>query len=91
MPHLKRLLTAGVLGTAVVAGALAITSTAASAFVACNAAGECWHVRERYVYPNPSGVVMHDDGWVFDRPGFYRWVHDHPGRGYWVKGHWHRF
>jgi hypothetical protein len=77
--------------SAVITGALALGSAPANAFVACNAAGDCWHVRDRYDYPAPAGVVIHEDGWVFDRPSFYHWRRDHPGRGYWLDGRWRRF
>jgi hypothetical protein len=76
---------------AVAVGALALTSTPASAYVACNRFGDCWHVRDHYDYPAPVGVVVHEDGWVFDKPGYYHWAKDRPGRGYWDHGHWRRF
>lgn len=80
-----------VLGPAVIAASLAASATTASAYVVCNRAGECWHVHDRYDYPAAAGVVVHDDGWVFDRPGYYHWAKDRPGRGYWDHGHWRRF
>ncbi len=91
MPSLKHPLTSAVLGVAVVAGSLALTAPSAEAFIVCNRFGECWRVRDRLAYPEATGVVIHDDGWVFDRPDYYHWVHDHPGRGYWEHGHWRRF
>ncbi|HSZ50880.1 MAG TPA: hypothetical protein VK801_04855 [Caulobacteraceae bacterium] len=86
-----RFLTNKVLGTAVIAASLAASATAASAYVACNHAGECWHVSDRYDYPAGAGVMIHDDGWVFDRTAHYHWAKDRPGRGYWDHGHWRRF
>jgi hypothetical protein len=88
---LPKTFAAALLGAAVAVGALAATSTAASAYVACNSVGECWHVRDRLAYPPVPGIVIHDDGWVFDRPGYYHWAHDRPDRGYWWHGHWRRF
>lgn len=84
-------LTAKALGAALAAASLAASASTASAYVVCNQAGECWHAHDRYDYPATAGVVVHDDGWVFDRPGFYRWAKDRPGRGYWYHGHWRRF
>jgi hypothetical protein len=91
MSSLVRVLKGAVLAGAVAAGALALTATSAGAYVVCNGFGECWHARDRLDYPPASGVVIHDDGWVFDRQGFYHWAHDRPGRGYWAHGHWRRF
>jgi hypothetical protein len=79
------------LGAAVIAGSLVASVTCANAYVVCNQAGVCWHAHDRYDYPAGAGVVIHDDGWVFDRPGFYHWGKDHNGRGYWDHSHWRRF
>jgi hypothetical protein len=79
------------LGVAVVATSLAASATCANAYVVCNQTGFCWHAHDRYDYPASAGVVIHDDGWVFDRPGYYHWARDHAGRGYWAHGHWRRF
>ncbi|MBV8681299.1 MAG: hypothetical protein JO111_00390 [Caulobacteraceae bacterium] len=84
-------LTKKVLGGALVAASLAASASVANAYVVCNRAGECWHAHDRYDYPANVGIVIHDDGWVFDRDGHYRWARDHTGRGYWQHGHWRRF
>lgn len=76
---------------ALAGGALALSATAASAYVACNAYGECWHVHDRLDYPPAARVVIHEDGWVFDQPHHYRWVRDRDDRGYWQHNHWRRF
>jgi hypothetical protein len=34
-----------------VVGALALTSTSASAAIVCNEEGDCWRVKEGYEYP----------------------------------------
>lgn len=72
-------------------GAVGATAQSASAYVACNAAGECWHTDHRY---NPPGVTLrwHPDDWYFHRS----WDHDHwrayhPGRGYYRNGVWITF
>lgn len=86
-----RTLTTKALGATLIAASLAASATAANAYVVCNRAGECWHVQDRYDYPAAAGVVIHGDGWVFDRPAAYHWAKDHSGRGYWQNGHWRRF
>jgi hypothetical protein len=91
MSSLRQRFVSAALCGATAAGALAVSTTPASAYVACNSVGECWHVRDRYTYPAVPGIVIHDDGWVFDRPGYYHWAHDRPGRGYWWHNHWRRF
>ncbi len=77
---------------AIVAGGLAVSATGASAYVACNGAGECWHVHRHanYNYRPDWGVVVHPDNWRWSRAEHYRW-HDHAGRGYWRDGVWVRF
>ena len=72
------------------AGALIATSGAASAYVVCNAEGECWHVHDQYTYPQEGGVVVHDDAWKWGDADHYRW-HEHDGRGYWRNGLWVTF
>ena len=37
------------------AAAIAIASTSASAWVACNREGECWHTHDRYAYRSEFG------------------------------------
>jgi hypothetical protein len=72
------------------ASMLALTAGSASAAVACNAAGECWHVKNAYKYPAEAGVVIHPTGWKWGRTEHYTW-RDHPGRGYWRNGIWIKF
>jgi hypothetical protein len=76
------------------AGALAATSGAALADVACNRYGECWHVSNRYTYYPPSlGVQFYDDDWArTHHHGHYHWRRDQDNdRGYYSHGRWHRF
>jgi len=72
--------------------AVTVTATAqpASAMIACNKFGECWHVREYYVYRPEFGVTVHSDKWRPDRHEHVRW-REHPGRGYWHSGVWIAF
>jgi len=72
------------------AATLALTTTAASARVVCNQWGECWHVRNNYVYKPEFGLVVHEDGWKWRGGEKYRW-REHEGRGYWRNGVWIRF
>jgi hypothetical protein len=71
---------------------LGLTVTAASADIACNREGDCWHVREHHNYRPEFGVTVHEDNWRWadherDR---YRW-REHDGRGYWREGRWIEF
>ena len=67
------------LGTAIGAGALALSAASASALVACN--GDiCWHVKERYTYPAESKVIIREDSW---KPGPRIKFKEREGRGYW--------
>jgi len=85
MTRLTKLAAAAVLG----AGAFALSTGAASAYIVCNDVGDCWHVHDQYTYPTESRVVIHPDDWVFDTStGIrYRW-REHDGRGYWRGGVW---
>ena len=81
-----KLAAAAILGVS----ALAFIATDASAAVACNAAGECWHVRGRgWAYPAEAGVVIHPEGWRWGPRDKFVW-REHPGRGYWRGGVWVR-
>lgn len=91
---MKSLLKLG-MGAVVVAGAIAATSSAALADVACNKWGECWKVGERYTtYPGDIGVQFYSDT---DWPAWkaHHHVHWYPDRaddhGYWSHGKWVAF
>ncbi len=77
-------------------GGVAVTAAPASAYVACNAAGECWHVDKRYTYAPAVGVIVHHpDDWYFHRDWAhdhtYQWREHHEGRGYYRNGVWVTF
>ncbi len=76
----------------VAAGGLALTASSASAYIACNAAGQCWHVhRGGYYHYQPAwGVTVHPDRWRWGDRDHYQW-REHRGRGYWRDGVWTRF
>ena len=79
-----------VLSAVVSAGALTAMTGTASAYVACNRAGDCWHTRERYDYRPHFGVRVYDDNWRWRNHDRYRW-REHEGRGYWRRGVWVTF
>jgi len=72
------------------AGALTLFVANASAAIACNGAGECWHAPAHYAYPREAGVVVHPDNWRWGANDHYRW-NEHGGRGYWRDGRWVAF
>jgi hypothetical protein len=86
MNKLGKLAVAAVIG----AGAVALTATSASAYIACNNNGTCWHVHSKYAYHPEYGVVVHPDGWRWGAGDHYKW-HEHRGRGYWHSGVWVTF
>jgi hypothetical protein len=84
---IRTLVLAAIAGTA----GLMATSGTASAYVACNSRGDCWHVSDRYDYRPSWGVRIHDDNWRWRAHERYRW-REHAGRGYWGRsGVWITF
>jgi hypothetical protein len=81
-----KLAVAAILG----ASALAFAASDAAAAIACNAAGECWHIHRAWGYPAEAGIVIHPDGWKWATGGKFVW-REHVGRGYWRDGVWIRF
>jgi hypothetical protein len=75
------------------ASAVAILGTAgsASAYIACNHAGDCWHTDARVHAPGIT-FAYHPDDWYFhrhwDNDRDYHWREYHDGRGYWRNGVW---
>ena len=93
MISFKHALAAGALAATVAGGALALSAAPASAEVACNRYGECWHVSQRYTtYPSALGMIFHDDAWRDANRRGYHWRKDrHDDRGYYSRGHWRHF
>jgi hypothetical protein len=89
MNTVKKMLTQGALAALLATGATVAMTDSASARVACNREGECWHVRGDYNYRPEFGLTVHDDGWRWGRHDHYRW-HEHNGHGYWRNGIWIR-
>lgn len=77
-----------ILGTIAGAGALAALAAPASAYVACNRSGDCWHTNDRGFHRG-WGITVHDDSWKW-RGDRYHW-REHEGRGYWRNGVWITF
>ncbi len=76
------------LTAAAVSGLGLLTAGTASAYVACNDAGECWHTDTRYNVPGVT-FTYHPDDWYFHRHWEANHWHDyHEGRGYWRGGVW---
>jgi hypothetical protein len=72
------------------ASALVLMTAAASAEIACNREGECWHIKARHEYRPEWGITIHPDNWRWAANEKYRW-HEHEGRGYWRNGVWIEF
>ena len=75
---------------ALLAGAsLALSTAGASAYVACNGEGDCWHTESRW---HPPGVnfSFHPDDWYFHQTwdSNHHFRDYHAGRGYWKGGIW---
>jgi len=70
----------------VAAGSLALTAATASAEIACNNEGECWHVK-RHDYSPDLKLSVHPDNWKWAAHEKYKW-REHEGHGYWRKGVW---
>ena len=73
---------------------LVAASTTASAYVACNREGDCWHTEGRH-FDRGLGIVIHPDDWYFHRhwdgDRDHRWREYHDGRGFWRGGVWVTF
>ena len=78
------------LGLLAGAGALVALASPASAYLACNRDGDCWHTESRYRAPGVR-FDYHPDDWYFhqrwDDRHHYRDEH-HEGRGYYRSGVW---
>jgi hypothetical protein len=68
---------------------LAVSATGASAYVACNREGDCWHTEKRVAVPGVT-FTYHPDDWYFhqhwDAGHHFRDYHE--GRGYYRNGIW---
>ena len=88
---MRKFVTAAAVAAQMGVGAMAVASSA-SAYVVCNAAGECWHTDRRAQYGPNVVLQYHPDDWYFHQD----WAHDnhrqwreyHEGRGYYNNGAW---
>jgi hypothetical protein len=71
-------------------GTWVASTQTASAAIACNAEGQCWHIHHPYAYAPAYGVIVHPDGWRWGPGAHYVW-REHAGRGYWRGGVWVAF
>jgi hypothetical protein len=89
MTALKTALSAAAISTLMATGALMATAVPASAYVACNKEGDCWHTDARPRVPGVS-LSIHPDDWYFhqkwDDNRHFRDYHE--GRGYYRGGIW---
>jgi hypothetical protein len=70
------------------AAALALAATNASAEIACNDEGECWHIKGKADFYKPEhGVHIHPDSWKWGEKEHFKW-REHEGHGYWKGGAW---
>ena len=79
-----------VLGAVASAAMLAGMAGSASAYIACNHDGDCWHTEGHYAAPGVR-YDYHPDDWYFH----HHWDGDrnhyrdyHEGRGYYRSGVW---
>jgi hypothetical protein len=82
----------GVLAAIAVSG-VAVSTTPASAAVACNRFNECWHTNTRYTtYPSHLGVKFYEDNWREKHRRGHRWRADpRDDHGYYSHGRWRSF
>ena len=88
--NIRKLVIQTALGASVAAGALVAMAAPASAYVACNRDGDCWHTDARAKVPGVT-FSYHPDDWYFHQrwDGGNRHFRDyHEGRGYWRNGIW---
>ncbi len=92
--YLKKIMLAGAAASLFGLTAVVATSTPASAYVACNRDGDCWHTDHRDRAPGVR-FDFHPDDWYFHQrwDGGDRHFRDehHEGRGYWRSGVWVQF
>jgi len=89
---MNKTLSAVALAAVLSVGVLAASAGGASAYVVCNAQGDCWHTDHRYHYGPDVRAQWHPDDWYFHQD----WAHDqqhhfrdyHQGRGYYSNGTW---
>src|ERR1700744_1099648 len=81
-----KILAKKLIGAAMGAGVLALSSVGASAAIVCQG-NVCWHTHEAYDFPHEAGIVVHEDNWHWG-PREKFTFREHEGRGYWRGGKW---
>lgn len=88
---IRKILIQTAIGAVIGAGALAASASSASAYIACNREGDCWHTDSRFRAPGVT-FSFHPDDWYFhqrwDRDRDRRFHEYREGRGYWRNGVW---
>jgi hypothetical protein len=91
---MKRNIKHALMAGAVAAAGLVSTAGGASAYVACNRFGDCWHTDTRVHFPGVR-LTFHPDNWWDHHKTNHRYTwHDldtgHDWHhGYWDHGTWH--
>jgi hypothetical protein len=80
----RSLLAKGILGAVAGTAALLALSTGASAYIACNDRGDCWHTTVKVDYRDYPDVkvVYYDDAWDWKVRHFH-WHEVNGDYGYW--------
>jgi len=95
MHSVKNVFKTSALAAVLCAAATVALSTAASADVACNRYGDCWHVSQRYTtYPSGLNVQFYNDDWraAHESDSQYHWRENQKDdHGYYENGEWHNF
>jgi hypothetical protein len=73
-------------GAALAVALAAVSTTGASAAIACSG-DVCWHTHEAYSYPPDTKVIVHEDNWKWG-PSEHFTFREHEGRGYWRGDKW---
>ena len=89
MISMKRALSATAVAALMATGVLAATAVPASAYMACNHEGDCWHTESRVAAPGVR-FDYHPDDWYFHQrwDGNTHYRETHEGRGYYKSGIW---
>jgi hypothetical protein len=90
MISMKKILTGASIAALAGIGTLAATGSA-SAFVACNREGDCWHTESRN-FDRHLGIVIHPDDWYFHQSwnANLHFRDFHAEHGYYRGGIWVR-
>jgi len=91
MRRWKSILTSGAFAVSIVSTAIIASSGSASAYIASNRWGDCWHVRNRAHYPAMLGIHFYSDSYRVRLVGPRHHWREYRGRGYWYHGRWHRW